>query len=73
MTLIKAPIKGGGDLEIEEAAGRCAFSDCKVNGGGLLKFTILDELSEGIFRERPVVICGGCLTRILTTVVQPAK
>lgn len=67
---IKVPVKGGGDIEFEEASGRCAVVGCKVKGGGLLKVTILSEIATDIWKEHPVTICGGCVATVLTNALR---
>jgi hypothetical protein len=70
VSIVKAPIKIDGSIEIEEASGRCAVVGCKVRGGGLLKVNILDEIASGIWKEHPVTICGGCMATVLTNALQ---
>lgn len=70
MTVVKAPIKLDGSIEIEESSGNCAVIGCKVHGGGLFKVTILDEIATGIWKTKPVILCGGCVATVLTNALR---
>jgi hypothetical protein len=60
-----------GDVEIEEAQGRCQGAGCKRKGGGMLKFTDHQPLADGIEKQHTVFLCGQCLVAAVTGTLKP--